>query len=148
MDNGNYSQIAGHPSQLHTRAVLASLGQMKKRGSSSSSSQLLILSQVSRTILENNSSSSFECPKCFEVSPTSEDYTRHLQRHFPPATAEDRAAVDHTISSSSTLKKNPPAARIKRNPVFTGYVSEKARKNSGEKRRAMEQMIALALLFG
>jgi hypothetical protein len=86
----------------------------------------------------------YECPKCFEQSDSQLKYSKHLQSHFPCATVEERAKIDHIVSSKM-FKKMP--SKNKRNPAFTGYIKSKPQRKIG-KYPAIDQMMAWAVVFG
>jgi hypothetical protein len=90
--------------------------------------------------LKNN----YECPRCFTRYRSQEKYSLHLKVHFPTATVEERAKIDHIVSSKM-FKKMP--SHDKRNPAFTGYVKQKPQRKIGSY-PGVDKAVAWAVIVG
>ncbi len=86
----------------------------------------------------------YECPKCFEQSDSQTKYSQHLQAHFPRATAEERAGVEHIVSSNAVKNSSK---NYKRNPIFAGYIKQKPYQKS-RKQSAAQKIMMWAVFLG
>jgi len=86
----------------------------------------------------------YECPRCFAKSSTQAKYQLHLNSHFPTATPEERAKMEHIVSSR--IHKKMPI-RNRRNPAFTGYIKPKSSRKIGSY-PAADQVASWLVIFG
>ena len=86
----------------------------------------------------------YECPRCFASCASQAKYQTHLNNHFPTATVDERAKIDHVVASKM-FKKMP--VRNRRNPVFTGYVKSKSTRKIGSY-PAADQLMAWIVVLG